>query len=172
MPAKPAVIPRWFATREKRHLNFLVVPRRRTSITGTGLVRANACWATMRHQWQALLDLIWPSRYDPIASHERRIALLQAGIAILKAMAAGAMLVALSIWSAIYNFAFPVPPAAVVQRGASIPAKALALMHVSAHATWCLTMAFNCRCVGAWGHIAGRMIELPPNNSRKRTRER
>ena len=147
---------------------------------------------TMRHQWQALLDLIWPSRYDPIASHERRIALLQAGIAIaialaagpeifvamemtalmellgailfLKAIAAGAMLVALSIWSAIYNIAFPVPPAAIVQRGASIPAKALALMHVSAHASWCLTMTFNCRCVGAWGQ--------PPNHSQKRTRER
>jgi len=151
----------------------------------------------MRYHWQALLELVWPSRYDPIASHERRIALLQASLAIaialaagpeifvamemtalmellgailfLKAMAAGAMLVALNIWSAIYNVAFPVPPAVVVQPGASIPARALALMHVSAHATWCLTMAFNCRCVGTWGHSAGSMIELLPNNSRERT---
>jgi hypothetical protein len=137
----------------------------------------------MLHQWQAFLELIWPSRYDPIASHERRIALLQAGIAIaialaagpeifaamemtallellgailfLTAMAAGAKLVALSIWSAICNIAFPVPPAAVVRPGASIPAKALALISVTAHATWCLAMALNCRCVGAVGHSAG-----------------
>ena len=95
---------------------------------------------------------------------------LSGAILFLKAMAAGAMLVALSIWSAMYNIAFPVPPAAVVQPGASLPAKALALIHVSAHATWCLAMAFNCRCVGTWGHSAGRMIEQPPNNSLERTR--
>ena len=133
----------------------------------------------MRHQWQALLELIWPSRYDPIASHERRIALLQASIAIaialaagpeivaamemtallellgailfLTAMAAGARLLALNIWSAICNILFPAPPARFLRSDASIPAKALALIYVTANATWSLAMALNCRYVGATG---------------------
>jgi hypothetical protein len=153
----------------------------------------------MRHQWQALLELVWPSRYDPIASHERRMAFLQAGIAMaialaagpeifaamemtallellgailfLTAMAAGAKLVALSIRSAICNIAFPVPPAAVVRSDASISAKALALIYLTTHATWCLAMALNCRCVGAVGHSAGRIGEWPPNKSPERARE-
>ena len=142
----------------------------------------------MRNQWQAVLELIWPSRYDPIASHERRIALLQAGIAVaialaagpeifvamemtavlellgailfLTAMAAGAKLVASNIRSAIYDIAFPVPPAAVVRSGASMPANALALMTIAAHATWCLVMALNCRSVGAVGRSAGRAVQF------------
>jgi hypothetical protein len=129
----------------------------------------------MRHQWRALLELIWPSRYGPTASHERRIALLQAGIAIaialaagpeifaamemtallellgailfLTAMAAGAKLVALSIWNAICNTALPAPQMAVVLSDASTPAKALALIYVTAHATLCMTMVF---VIGAW----------------------
>ena len=129
----------------------------------------------MRHPWQALLELIWPSRYDPIASHERRIALLQAGIAMaivlaagpeifaamemtallellgailfLTAMAAGAKLVALSIWSAITNIVLPAPQVAVVRSDAPAPVKALASAYVVAHAAWCLAMALNCRCV-------------------------
>ena len=143
----------------------------------------------MQRPWQSLLELLWPSRYDPIASHERRIALLQAGIAMaialaagpeifvamemtavlellgailfLTAMAAGAKLVALSVWSAMCNITFPVPSAAVVRPGASIPVNALALISVAAHATWCLVMAFNCRCVGAVGHSADRMSDRP-----------
>ena len=43
----------------------------------------------MRKQWQAFLELIWSSRYDPIASRERRIALLQAVLAVAIALAAG-----------------------------------------------------------------------------------
>jgi len=138
----------------------------------------------MRYQWQDLVELIWPSRYNPIQSHERRMALLQAVLAMaialaagpeifvamemtavlellgamlfLSAMMAGARLVALNIRSAICNMAFPVPPAAVVRPGASIAANALALISVAAHATWCLTMALNCRCVGAVGHAGDR----------------
>jgi len=129
----------------------------------------------MNHQWQLLLERIWPSRYDPNASHERRMAMLQACIAMvitlaagpeifvamemtalmellgavlfLRAMAAGAKLVALNIWSAIHSIVFPVPPAIVVRSGASIPVRALALIYVTGHATWCLAMAFNCRCI-------------------------
>jgi hypothetical protein len=133
----------------------------------------------MRHPRQYFLELIWPSRYDPIASRERRIALLQAGIAIaialaagpeifvamemtallellgailfLSAMAAGAKLVALNICNAIYNIAFPVPPVAVVQCQASVPAKALALVCVTGLATWCVALAVNGWWVGAVG---------------------
>jgi hypothetical protein len=134
---------------------------------------------TMRHQWQSFLELLWPSRYDPVASAERRIALLQAVIAIaialaagpeiflamemtavlellgailfLTAMAAGAKLVAMSLCSAVYNIAFPVPPAAIVRCQASMPAKALALICVTGHAAWCIALALNCRSVGAVG---------------------
>ena len=91
----------------------------------------------MRHQRQAFLELIWPSRYDPIASHERRIAVLQAVLAItialaagpevfaamemtavmellgavlfLTAMSAGVRLLALDIWSSIRSIVFPIP---------------------------------------------------------------
>ena len=132
----------------------------------------------MRHQWQALLELIWPSRYDPAASHERRIALLQTGIAIaialaagpeifaamemtallellgailfLTSMAAGAKLLALSIWSAICNITLPAPQMAVVRSDAPTPAKALALLYVTAHAAWCV--ALPCIFVG-WARV-------------------
>ena len=145
----------------------------------------------MRNQWKALLEIIWPSRYDPIASHERRIVLLQAGIAIaivlaagpeifaamemtallevlgailfLTAMAAGAKLVALSIWSAIYSIVFPGPPAVFVRSDASMPVRALALIYATAHATWCLAMALNCRSVKALCYSAGRTSGQPPN---------
>ena len=141
----------------------------------------------MRRQRQAFLELIWPSRYDPIASSERRIALLQAVLAIaialaagpeiflamemtavmellgailfLTAMSAGAKLVVFSIWSALRNIAFPTPLPVVVRAVASIPAKALALIYVAGHATWCVAMALNCRCVGALSHSAVRTTE-------------
>ena len=128
-----------------------------------------------RHPWQAFLELLWPSRFDPTASQSRRIALLQAGIAIaialtagpeifaamemtallellgailfLTAFAAGAKLLASSIWSAIYRIAFPAPQVAVVRSDASMPAKALALIYVTGHAAWCLALVF---ILGAW----------------------
>jgi len=141
----------------------------------------------MRYQWQTFLELLWPSRYDPIASYERRIALLQAVLAMaialaagpeifwamemtavmellgailfLTAMAVGAKLVALSIWSAIRNIAFPLPLPVVVGPDTSMPAKALALIYVGGHATWCVAMALNCRCVGALVHSVGHTSE-------------
>lgn len=129
----------------------------------------------MQHQWQALLELLWPSRYDPAASRERRIALLQVGIAVaialaagpeiiaamemtalmellgatlfLTSFAAGAKLVALSIWSALCRIALPAPQLAVVRSDASTPVKALALIYVTAHAAWCLALVL---IFGTW----------------------
>ena len=127
----------------------------------------------MKHPWQDFLELVWPSRYDPIASRERRIALLQAAIAIaiplaagpeiflamemtallevlgailfLAAFAAGAKLLALSIWQAICRLLLPAPQMAVLRSDASPPAKALALIYVTAHAAWCLALVLNGR---------------------------
>ena len=70
----------------------------------------------MKHPWQDFLELLWPSRYDPIASRERRIALL-----------------------------LPAPQMAVLRSGASAPAKALALLYVTAHASWCLALVLSGR---------------------------
>ena len=141
----------------------------------------------MRHQWQALLELIWSSRYDPVASHERRMAVLQAVLAIaiavaagpeivaaiemtalmellgtalfLTAMGAGAKLAALNIWNAIRSIAFPAPLSVAVRPGNSIPANALALTYVAGHATWCVAMALNCRCMGTSGYSVGQTSE-------------
>ena len=127
----------------------------------------------MKHQWQDFLELVWPSRYDPIASRERRIALLQAAIAIaiplaagpeillamemtallevlgailfLTAFAAGAKLLALSIWQATCRLLLPAPQIALLRSDASPPAKALALIYVTAHAAWCLALVLNGR---------------------------
>src|SRR6185295_5981101 len=118
----------------------------------------------MREQWQALLELVWPSHYDPIASHERRVAVLQAVLAIaislaagpevfaamemtavmellgavlfLTAMSAGARLLALSIWSGIRSIVFPIPLPVAVRANTSMLTKALASLYVAGHATW------------------------------------
>ena len=139
----------------------------------------------MQQQGQAFLELIWPSRYDPIARYERRIAMLQALLALvialtagpeifvamemtavlellgailfLIAMAAGAKLMALSFWNVVRQIAFPLP--VVVRRNASIPARALALISVVGHGAWCVASVFNCRCVWSLGHSAGRTSE-------------
>jgi hypothetical protein len=125
----------------------------------------------MRHHWQALLDLIWPSRYDPVATRERRIALLQAALVVaialaagpevfaamemtavlellgailfLTAMAAGARLVALTIWRTICRIALPAPQAALMQSNASTPAKAAALAYIAVHAAWYLILSLS-----------------------------
>ncbi len=138
----------------------------------------------MRQQWQAFLELVWSSRYDPIASHERRTAVLQAVLAVaitlaagpeifvamemtafmellgavlfLTAMSAGARLVLLSIWSSIRSIAFPMPLPVVMRTDTSILAKGLASIYVVGHATWCVAMALNCRFVGAVDHSVGR----------------
>jgi len=121
----------------------------------------------MRKQWQALRELIWSSRYDPVANHERRIVLLQTVLAIaialaagpeifvaaemtavmellgavlfLTAMKAGAQLLAISILSAIRGIAFPTPLP---------PVNAVALIYAAGHATWCVAMALNGRYSG------------------------
>jgi hypothetical protein len=80
---------------------------------------------------------------------------LLGAILFLTAMAAGAKLVALNLWRAMYDIAFPIPHVAVVRSDASIPARVLAVMCVTAHATWCVAMALNCRCVGALGQSRG-----------------
>jgi hypothetical protein len=134
----------------------------------------------MTREWQALLEFLWPSRYDPVASHERRIALLQTIIAIaialaagpevfaaiemtallellgavlfLAAMSAGAKLVALRVWNAVHNSLFLVPPGIVLRSATSIPARALALLWITGHATWCLALTLNGRYVGVLPH--------------------
>src|SRR6478735_1419779 len=101
----------------------------------------------MRQLWQDFRESIWRSRYDPIASRERRIAVLQAALAIaialaagpeifaamemtafmellgavlfLTAMAAGSRLVAISLWSSIRSIAFPIPLPVVVRADTS-----------------------------------------------------
>jgi len=131
----------------------------------------------MRQLWKSFLELIWSSRYDPIASRQRRIALLQAILAIaisvaagpeifvaiemtavmeilgavlfLAAMSAGAKLIISSIWSAIRNTIFPIPLPFVVRRGASIPANVFALICITGHAAWCVAMALSCQYVWA-----------------------
>jgi len=130
----------------------------------------------MRQLWQSFLELIWSSRYDPVASRERRIAVLQAVLAIaisvaagpeifvamemtaimeilgavlfLTAMSAAARLVLSSLWNAMRNTACPMPLPYVVRRGASIPANLLALTCIAGHAAWCVAMAVECRYVG------------------------
>jgi hypothetical protein len=132
------------------------------------------------NQWQALRESLWPSRYDPVASHEHRIALLQAIIAIaialaagpeifaamemtallellgailfMAAMSAGAKLVALRVWNAIHNSLFLAPPGFVMRSATSIPAKASAVLWITGHATWCLALTLNGRYVGVLTH--------------------
>jgi len=127
----------------------------------------------MRHRWQGLLELLWPSRSDSAASRKRRIALLQVCIAMaifaaagpeifaamemtallellgallfLTAFAAGAKLVALSVWRAICNILLPAPQVALVQSDASLPAKALASLYIAVHAAWGLALFFSGR---------------------------
>lgn len=131
----------------------------------------------MRNQWQEFLELIWSSRYDPIASRKHRIALLEVfltvviavaagpeifaamemaalmellgGVLFLTAMGAAARLVALNIWNSIYRLAFPVPLAAIVRPNASMPLKALASIYVAAIALWSAVLALDCRYMGS-----------------------
>ena len=138
----------------------------------------------MRNQWQDLLELIWSSRYDPIASRKYRIALLEVflavviavaagpeifaalemtalmellgGVLFLTAMGTGARLVAFNIWNAIYRLAFPVPLAAIVRPNASIPRRAFAYVYVAAIALWSLVLALDCRYMGSLNCAEGR----------------
>jgi hypothetical protein len=131
----------------------------------------------MKSQWQTLLEDLWPSRSVPRDLLWRREALLYIAIAIAIALAAGpeiiaamemttllellgaslfmtaftagAKLVLIRLWNAVCRVALPAPQLVVVRSGASTPTKAVALIYVSAHATWCLAFVF---IFGAWGH--------------------
>ena len=138
----------------------------------------------MRNLWREFLELIWSSRYDPIASQRHRIAMLEVALAVaiavaagpeiiaamemtalmellggvlfLTAMGAGARLVALTLWNAIYRFAFPVPLAAIVRPSASMPVKAAASMYVAGIALWSLALTLSCRYVGSLNYSGCR----------------
>lgn len=131
----------------------------------------------MQHNWRQFLELLWPSRYDPIASHARRIALLQTVLAIaialaagpevfaamemtavmellgallfLTAMTVGAKLVLLNLWNTVRAIAFPIPLPVVVRSDASLLANAKACAYVAAHASFCVVLALSCRSVAA-----------------------
>jgi len=133
----------------------------------------------MNHPWQAFLEFLWPSRYDPVASRLRRIALLQAGIAVAIALAAGpeiyaamemtallevlgailfltafaaaAWLLALRIRAAVCRVLLPAPQVFVLQSDASTTAKALALTYITAHAAWYLALFLSGRAmISTW----------------------
>jgi len=131
----------------------------------------------MQSQWRTLLEDLWPSRSVPRDLLWRREALLFIAIAIAIALAAGpeivaamemttllellgaslfmtaftvgARLVLIGLWNAVCSVVLPAPQLVVIRSGASAPAKAVALIYVSAHATWCLAFVF---IIGAWGH--------------------
>ena len=131
----------------------------------------------MRTQWQELRELVWSSRYDPIASHKHRAALLEIFLAVaialaagpeifaamemtalmellggflfLTAMRAGVKLVALNIWNTIVSISLPVPPAAIIRPDASIPLKSLAFVYIVAIALWSWALALNCQFIGS-----------------------
>lgn len=131
----------------------------------------------MRTLWQEWRELIWSSRYDPVASHQHRIAVLEVflgvviavaagpevfaamemtalmellgGLLFLTAMAAGARLLVADIWNAFCKLLLPVPLAALVRPDASVPRKALASIYVVAIALWSLVMALDGRYIGS-----------------------
>ena len=136
----------------------------------------------MRNQWEEFLELLWPSRYDPVARHKYRVALLEVvlavatalaagpeifaamemtalmellgGVLFLNAMGAGARLVALNLWNATYRLLFPVPLAAIVRPNAPISLKAVAPLYIAAIALWSFVLTLNCRYVIPCARIA------------------
>ena len=133
----------------------------------------------MQGQWQTLLEDLWPSRSVPRDLLWRREALLFIAIALaislaagpeifaamemttllellgaslfMTAFAAGARLALMRVWSAIGRVVLPAPQLLIIRSAASAPAKAAALIYVSAHATWCLAFVI---IVGAWAQYA------------------
>lgn len=127
----------------------------------------------MKDLWQDLLESIWPSRYDPIASHKHRVAVLEVllavaisvaagpevvaamemtalmellgGVLFITAMGAGARLLALNVWDATCRFLVPVPLTFIVRPSASLPSKALAYVYLAAIAVWNLVLILECR---------------------------
>jgi hypothetical protein len=137
----------------------------------------------MRSQWQEVLELIWSSRYDPVARHNR-IALLEVflalaialaagpeivaalemtalmellgGVLFLTAMRAGAGLVVLSVWNSIYKRLFPVPLVVIVQPNASMPLRAMASIYIALIAVWNLILMLDCRSIASLNVAEGR----------------
>jgi hypothetical protein len=138
----------------------------------------------MRTQWQAILERIWSSRYDPAARPRYPIARLElflalaiaaaagpevaaamemtalmellGGILFLTAMRAGAALVVLSIWNAIYNILFPIPLRAIVAPGASVQQRAMASVYIALIAVWNLVLMMDCRSIASLNCAEGR----------------
>ena len=120
----------------------------------------------MKYQWQALLERLWPSSGGPFVSHARRMAILQAAIALaiavawgpeiiaamemttllemlgatlfLTAYAAGFELKAMELCRALRNIVVPVTHVAVIRSNAPASWKALTVISLAASATWCL----------------------------------
>jgi len=132
----------------------------------------------MRDVWQSLLEHLWPSRSGSPAGQERRTALLQAGIALaialaagpevfaamemtallellgaslfLTAFAAGAKLTAASLWRATGDILLPAAQLFVIRSDAAVPAKAQALIYCTVNAAcWLLGVVV----FGAWAHM-------------------
>jgi hypothetical protein len=136
----------------------------------------------MQSQWQTLLEDLWPSRSVPRDLLWRREALLFIAIALaislaagpeilaamelttllellgatlfMTAFAAGAKLALMGLWNAIGRLVLPAPQLVIFRSGASVPARAAALIYVTAHATWCLAFV---HIIGAWGHYMIRL---------------
>ena len=137
----------------------------------------------MQSQWQTLLEDLWPSRSVPRALLWRRDALLFTAIALaislaagpeifaamemttllellgaslfMTAFTAGAKLALTGLWSAIGRLVLPAPQLVIVRFAASVPAKAAALVYVSAHVAWCLAFVL---IIGEWGHFMVRLV--------------
>jgi len=137
----------------------------------------------MQSQWQTLLEDFWPSRGVPRGLLWRREAMLFMAIAVAISLAAGpeifaamemttllellgaslfmtafvsgARLALMRLWDAIERVLLPAPQMVVVRFSASTPAKAAALIYVSARAAWCLAFVL---IIGAWSHHTFRLI--------------
>jgi hypothetical protein len=137
----------------------------------------------MASGWRKLLEELWPSRSVPRHLMWRREALLFIVIAMtiaaaagpeiiaamemttllellgasmfLTAFSAGGRLVLATLWSAAIRVLLPAPQWVVFRFGPSLPARAVALVYVSAFAAWCLTFVL---IMGLWGRFVFRLI--------------
>ena len=120
----------------------------------------------MRSPWKSFLESLYPSRSGPSASEDRRMPLLQAGIALaialaagpeifaamemtallevlgaslfLTACAAGAKLAARRVWRAVCDIALPAAEIYVIRFDPSVRAKTRALVSCAVNAAWWL----------------------------------
>jgi hypothetical protein len=73
----------------------------------------------------------------------------------MTAFTAGAKLVLIRFWRAMGGVLLPLPQLSILHADAPAPAKAAALVYVSAHAAWCVTFVF---ITGAWGHYVFQLL--------------